>query len=72
MLKMHTKESKWVIIDRERTIVFDCSRDAWQYLFLVRDIRPRVDMGPRSLYPVRSLNPVPEMRKKKIVIRRST
>lgn len=72
MLKMHTKESKWVIIDGKRTIVFDCSRDAWQYLFLVRDIRPRVDMGSRPLYPVRSLNPVPEMRKKKIVIRRST
>lgn len=65
MLKMTTKDNKFVIFDRGRILKFDKSYDAWAYVFLAREIREKVDMGPRSLYPVRSLNPVPERRRTK-------
>lgn len=67
MLKLQTKDGKWVIIDGDRTIVFDCSRDAWTYIFLMRKIRPRVNMGQGSLYPVENLVPKPKIIKKIIV-----
>ena len=67
MLKMQTIGGKFIIFDRGRIINFDKSYDAWVYVFLMKAIRPRVDMGIRSLYPVRSLDPTPEMQRKKIV-----
>ena len=67
MLKMQTIGGKFVIFDRGRILKFDKSYDAWAYVVLAREIREKVDMGPRSLYPVRSLNPVPERRKKNVI-----
>ena len=66
-MKMQTINGEYVIYDRGRVIIFKEAYDAWQYIFLCREIRAKVDMGERSLYPVRSLNPVPESRKKNVV-----
>ena len=66
-MKMQTIGGVYVIFDRGRVIRFKEAYDAWQYIFLCREIREKVDMGERSLYPVRSLNPIPERRKKNIV-----
>ena len=63
---MQTIGGKYYIFDRGRIINFDNSYDAWCYVFLCKEIRPRVEMGERSLYPVRSLNPVPERRGKHV------
>lgn len=68
MLKMYTYDGNWVVKDRGRLVIFDEAFDAWQYVFLLREIRPKVEMGERSLYPVRSLNPVPERRVKNVRI----
>lgn len=68
MLKMQTIGGKYVIFDRGRIVKFNESYDAWQYIFICREIRPRVEMGERSLYPVRSLNPMPERRRKNVRI----
>lgn len=68
MLKMYTKDGKWFIEDNGRNIIFDSSYDAWVYVMLMKAIRPRVEMGRRSLYPVRSLNPFPERRQKNVTI----
>lgn len=64
MIKMQSKGGIFVVLDNGRVVIFETSYDAWCYIFLLRGIRARVDMGPRSLYPVRSLNPVPERRTK--------
>lgn len=64
MIKMQSKGDIFVILDNGRVVIFETSYDAWCHIFLLRGIRSRVDMGPRSLYPVRSLNPVPERRTK--------
>ena len=68
MLKMQTKDNKWVVEDKGRYNFFDTSFDAWGYIFLMRVIRPKAPFVPRSLYPVKSLDPRPEMKKKKIII----
>lgn len=68
MVKMQSKGNIFVVLDNGRVVIFKTSYDAWCYIFLLRGIRARVDMGPRSLYPVRSLNPVPERRQKNVRI----
>jgi hypothetical protein len=67
MLKMYTKDGKWFIEDKGRNIIFDSAKDAWVYVFLMKAIRPRVDMGIRSLYPVKSLDPSDEFKSKVVV-----
>lgn len=68
MLKMYTIDGYWVVKDKDRLVIFDSAYDAWQYVFLLKEIRPKVEMGERSLYPVRSLNPMPERRVKNVRI----
>lgn len=71
MIKMQTIDGKWVIkyADRgfERLAIFDNAYDAWYFIFLMRELRPRVPVV-RSLYPVKSLNPFPERRVKNVRI----
>lgn len=67
-MKMQTINGKYVILDRGVVKEFDKAYDAWRYVFICREVRPRVEMGVRSLYPVRSLNPVPERRVKNVRI----
>ena len=69
MLKMNTEDGKWYIKYQERgwdrLAIFDNAYDAWCFIFLMREIRPRVPYI-RPLYPVRSLNPIPERRLKNV------
>ena len=67
MIKMRTKDGLWIIEDGGKNIIFDTSYDAWVYVFLCKEIRPKAPLVQRSLYPVRSLNPVPERRLKNVV-----
>lgn len=57
MLKMYTKDGKWIVDDNGRNIEFDASYDAWMYVFLMRGIRPGVAKTMRS-QAVTSLNPI--------------
>jgi hypothetical protein len=66
MIKMYTYKGNWVVKDGERLVPFKKSYDAWQFVYLLKEIRPKVPMGERSLYPVRSLNPIPERRVKNV------
>jgi hypothetical protein len=66
MITMYTFKGNWVVKDGERLVPFKKSYDAWQFVFLLKEIRPRVPMGERSLYPVKSLNPIPERRVKNV------
>ncbi len=67
MLKMSTIDNKWVIEDDGVNKIFDTSFEAWCYVFLMKEIRPKAPSFLRSLYPVKSLDPRPEMKRKKIV-----
>lgn len=56
-MKLQKRNGKWIIEDHGRNIIFDTSYDAWQYIFLMKEIRQKAPEVPRSLYPVRPLNP---------------
>jgi hypothetical protein len=64
LMKMRTEDNKWIIEDDGVVKVFDNSQDAWQYVFIMRIIRPNPPIPPRSTYPVLSL--VPKTTKKKV------
>lgn len=64
-IKMFTFKKKWIVKDGDRVLEFDKSMDAWAYILLIKEIRPRTPyVAP--LYPVRSLNPIPERRVKNV------
>ena len=63
LLKMYNAEGYWIIEDGNRSIIFDESSDAWRYVFIMREIRPKISYE-RELYPVRSLSPFPNMMRK--------
>ena len=64
-IKMYTNDGKWIVLDGDRVVTFDKAYDAWAFVFLLKEIRPRVPYN-RPLYPVRSLNPFPERRVKNV------
>lgn len=66
-MKFRRECGKWIIEDRGVNKIFDTSADAWEYIFLMREIRPKVPQVVRSLYPVLSLDPRPERRVKRVV-----
>ena len=67
-MKLKSFNGFWIIEDRGVNKIFDTSRDAWTYIFLMKEIRPKAPQVPRSIYPVRSLNPMPTRVCKKVVI----
>lgn len=66
-MKMRKQFGKWIVEDRGVNKVFDTSADAWGYVFLMREIRPKAPQVEKSLYPVRSLDPRPERMKKNVI-----
>lgn len=66
MLKMYTKDKKWIVVDGARSLEFDNATDAWVYVFMMRGIRPNAPKAPESLHPVKSL--VPSMKQKEIIL----
>lgn len=66
MIKMYTYNGEWVVKDGDRYVVFDKAYYAWCYVLLLKEIRPKAPTVVRSLYPVRSLNPIPERRCKNV------
>ena len=65
-MKMRTEDGKWIIDDNGRIVIFDNAYDAWQYVFLMRELRPVVPCVAHSMYPVRSLNPLPISKNKTV------
>ena len=65
MLKMYTRSKKWIVVDGEIEKEFDNARDAWEFVFIMRKLRPSTNVAPKSLYPVNSL--IPNMKNKKVV-----
>ena len=66
-MKLRREKGLWIIEDRGVNKIFDTSFDAWAYIFLMKEIRPKAPYYPKSLYPVKSLNPFPERTVKKVV-----
>ena len=57
ILKMRTEGGKWYVDEDYKVSIFENSTDAWQYIFVLKAIRPQPPFVPRSLYPVRTLDP---------------
>lgn len=68
-MKFKRENGLWIVEDRGVIKIFDTSYDAWAYIFLAKEIRPKAPYYPKSDYPVRSLNPLPERRCKKVALR---
>ncbi len=66
-MKLRRENGLWIVEDRGVNKVFDTSADAWAFIFLMREIRPKAPQVAKSLYPVRSLDPRPERMKKNVV-----
>ena len=66
-VKMKTIGGKYYVDDGRKLIVFDTAIDAWQYILLLKEIRHKASIPARTLYPVRSLNPMPTRGCKKVV-----
>ena len=69
-MKLRRENGLWIIEDRGVIKIYKKSYDAWAYIFIAKEVRPKIPRVPRSDYPVRSLNPIPERRCKKVVITR--
>lgn len=66
-VKMFTWKGQWVIQDGDVIKIYKKGYDAWQYILLLKGIRPRVPYI-KSLYPVKSLNPMDEFKRKNVTI----
>ena len=69
-MKLKRENGLWIVEDRGVNKISETSYDAWAYIFLMKEIRPKAPFYPRSDYPVRSLSPFPERRCKRIVYTR--
>ena len=64
-MKLYTVEKYWIVEDGNRSIIFDTSMEAWRYIFIMREVRPKIRYE-KELYPVRSLSPFPNIIKKRV------
>ncbi|MBQ8528851.1 MAG: hypothetical protein IJ459_03855 [Clostridia bacterium] len=67
-IKLRTEGGKWYVDEGYKVSIFDTSKEAWQYIFVLREIRPKAPWVPQSQYPVRHLNPMPTRGCKKVVL----
>lgn len=67
ILKLRTEGGKWYVDEGYKVSIFDTSNDAWQYIFLLKELRPMPGFANRTLYPVRSLIPAALKGGKKVV-----
>lgn len=56
-MQMQSTRAGWIVKDKGTAKLFETAHDAWQYIMLMKEIRPSRTYLPRTLYPVRSLNP---------------
>ena len=66
-MKLRSTNGFWIVEDRGVNKIFDTSYDAWAYIFLMKEVRPKAPQVPKSLYPVLTLDPTRERTVKRIV-----
>lgn len=66
-MKMWSNKEAWFIKDKGVIKMFKNSVDAWAYILLMKEIRPHHTFIP-NLYPVRTLDPRPSSKVKKVTI----
>ena len=63
-MKLEKNAGGWVITEGKTVKVFESAHDAWTYIFLMKEIRQSATSLPKSLYPVRTLDPRPKVVKR--------
>lgn len=69
-MKFKRENGLWIVEDRGVNKIFETSYDAWTYIFLMKEIRPKAPQVPKSLYPVLTLDPTRERKVKRVVWQR--
>ena len=59
--KIRTIDGKWIVDEGYKVTVYNTSIEMWWYIFLLRELRPKAPMVPKSLYPVKHLTPFPKV-----------
>ena len=67
-MKAKSIGGKWYINDRGSIKEFDTAHDAWLSIMISKEIRPHTYTVPKSLYPVRTLDPRPSKVVKKVYV----
>ena len=67
-MKMLSTKDGWYIIDNGVIKFFENSRDAWMYVFFMKDVKSHTTVLPHSLYPVKSLDPRPSSMAKRVTL----
>jgi hypothetical protein len=67
-MRMWSNKEGWFILDKGVLKFFENLRDAWMYVFLMKEIRPNPRKTYHDLYPVRTLDPRPSFKGKKVTI----
>ena len=70
-MKMQSTNGGWIIIDKGVAKFFEEAHDAWQYILLMKEIRPSRTYLPKTLYPVRSLTPFAQVKGVKKYVRQN-
>lgn len=66
-MKLQKNNGKWIVDEGYKVSIFDNSYDAWCYIFILKEIRPKAPWVAQPLFPVRHLNPLPARGYKKVV-----
>lgn len=64
-VKLWRAYDKFYVFDGNKISEFDTLLDAWRYIFLLKELRPHYTYIPKTLYPVYSLDPRPQLRGKR-------
>lgn len=67
IVKFWKANGKFYVFDGNKVCEFTQLKDALEYVFLLKEIRPHRTYTPKPLYPVNTLDPRPSMRVKRYV-----
>ena len=63
-MKLKKTTEGWTLTEGNEEKTFESAHDAWLYIFLMKEIRQSATRLPKTLYPVRTLDPRPKVVKR--------
>lgn len=55
-MKILTIGKRWIVLDKNQTVEFECGEYAFAYAFMVSKTRTQA-LTPKSIFPIRSMVP---------------
>lgn len=63
-MKLEKNAGGWIVTDGKSVNIFESAHDAWLYIFILKEIRSSTTRLPKTLYPVKTLDPRPKVVKR--------